>query len=112
MSYAHVNWEELPWQQGNHALEHKKISPEKSCTLLMFMPGFSDPNLCSRSHVLHILEGTLSVALGAELVRVRAGELLILEANTLHRAANEATEPCVLLAVSDPPLRLQSPSSP
>jgi mannose-6-phosphate isomerase-like protein (cupin superfamily) len=111
MSYAHVNWEEVPWQQGNHPLEHKKIAPEKSCTMLMFMPGFRDPNLCSRSHVLHILEGTLTVAMGTEIVQVRAGELLVLEANTLHRASNEAADPCVLLAVSDLSLGLQSSSS-
>jgi mannose-6-phosphate isomerase-like protein (cupin superfamily) len=111
MSHAHVNWDALPWQQGNHPLEHKKIAPEKSCTLLMFMPGFVDPNLCSRSHVLYILEGTLSVGIGDEVVRVRAGELLILEPNTLHRAQNDADQPVVLLAVSDAPLRLQSASS-
>jgi mannose-6-phosphate isomerase-like protein (cupin superfamily) len=106
MSHAHVIWDELPWQQGNHPLEHKKIAPEKSCTLLMFMPGFADPNLCSRSHVLHILEGTLSVGMENQTVRVRAGELLILEPNTLHRAANDSEEPVVLLAVSDLALRL------
>ena len=106
MSHAHVIWDELPWQQGNHPLEHKKIAPEKSCTLLMFMPGFLDPNWCPRSHVLHILEGTLSVALAEGSVQVRAGELLILEANTPHRASNEGTEPVVLLALSDAPLAL------
>jgi mannose-6-phosphate isomerase-like protein (cupin superfamily) len=111
MSHALVNWEELPWQRGNHPLEHKKIAPERSCTLLMFMPGFSDPAACPRSHVLHVLEGTLSVAIGAETVRVSAGQLLILEANTLHRAANEGPEPVVLLAISDGPLSLQSSSS-
>jgi mannose-6-phosphate isomerase-like protein (cupin superfamily) len=111
MSYAHVIWDELPWQQGNHPLEHKKIAPEKSCTLLMFMPGFCDPNLCSRSHVLQVLSGTLSVGLGDQRVRVQAGELLILEPDTLHRAQNEGDEPVVILAVSDAPLRLQSPPS-
>lgn len=106
MSYALVNWEALPWQQGNHPLEHKKIAPERSCTLLMFMPGFADPNLCSRSHVLYVLEGRLSVGIGDELVRVGAGELLILEPNTLHRAQNDAAEPVVILALSDAPLSL------
>jgi mannose-6-phosphate isomerase-like protein (cupin superfamily) len=111
MSHALVNWEELPWQRGNHPLEHKKVAPERSCTLLMFMPGFSDPNPCPRSHVLHVLEGILSLTIGAETVRVAAGELLILEANTPHRAANEGDVPVVLLAISDAALSLQSASS-
>lgn len=111
MSHALVKWEELPWQRGNHPLEHKKISPERSCALLMFMPGFSDPNPCPRSHVLHVLEGTLSLTIGAEKVRVAAGELLILEADTPHHAANESDVPVLLLAISDAPLTLHSPSS-
>lgn len=111
MGYALVNWDELPWQQGNHPLEHKKIAPESSCVLLMFMPGFRDPNLCPRSHVLHVLEGTLSVGIDQVTISVRAGELLILEPGTLHRAANDGPEPVVILAVSDGPLRLQSSSS-
>lgn len=106
-----MNWEELPWQRGNHPLEHKKIAPERSCTLLMFMPGFRDPHPCPRSHVLHVLEGTLTLAIGTETVRVAAGELLILEANTAHHAANEGDVPVLLVAISDAPLSLQSPSS-
>jgi mannose-6-phosphate isomerase-like protein (cupin superfamily) len=111
MAYALVNWDELPWQQGNHPLEHKKIAPESSCVLLMFMPGFRDPNLCPRSHVFHVLEGTLSVGIAERTLQVRPGQLLILEPGTMHRAANDGEEPVLLLAVSDAPLRLQSPSS-
>lgn len=106
MSYAHVVWDALPWQQGNHPLEHKKLAPQGTCVLLMFMPGFADPNLCTRSHVLQVLEGTLSLGLGEETLRVGPGELVLLEPNTPHRAANEGSEPVVLLAVSDLPLAL------
>jgi hypothetical protein len=101
MSATHVIWEELPWQQGNHPLEFKKVVPGRPCVLLMFMPGFADPNLCQRSHVLHVLEGRLSLELEGQRLSLGAGESCVLEAGTSHRARNDEHEPVILLALSD-----------
>lgn len=101
MSAAHVIWEDLPWERGNHSLEFKKTVPGQPCVLLMFMPGFADPNLCERSHVLHVLEGTLTLELGEQVGRYAAGETCVLPAGTAHRARNDGGEPVVLLAISD-----------
>lgn len=101
MGSKHVVWEELPWQQGNHPLEFKKVVPETPCVLLMFMPGFSDPNLCQRSHVLHVLEGRLTLELADEALRVEAGQSCVLPAGTSHRARNDDDQPVIVLALSD-----------
>jgi hypothetical protein len=101
MISTHVIWDELPWQQGNHPLEFKKVVPETPCVLLMFMPGFSDPNLCQRSHVLHVLEGLLTLELEGEVLRVAAGQSCVLPADTTHRARNDDAEPAIVLALSD-----------
>jgi mannose-6-phosphate isomerase-like protein (cupin superfamily) len=101
MSATHVVWDELPWQQGNHPLEFKKVVEGRPCVMLMFMPGFADPNLCQRSHVLHVLEGQLSLELEGQKLQLGPGECCVLAAGTSHRARNDAAEPVIVLAVSD-----------
>lgn len=101
MHDAHIVWEALDWEQGQHPLEHKKTLPGQPCVLLMFMPGFADPNLCQRSHVLHVLSGVLTLELTERVARCAAGETFVLAPGSAHRARNDGTEPVVLLAVSD-----------
>jgi len=92
---------DVPWQPGNHPLERKKVS-DGGLTLLEFAPGFSDPNVCERSHVLFVLEGTLTLELRAETVAVQAGNAFWLDRGTEHRASNRGNVPVVLFVASDP----------
>jgi quercetin dioxygenase-like cupin family protein len=91
---------DIPWQSGNHPLERKKVA-SGGLSLLEFAPGFSDPDLCRRSHVFFVLEGTLSLELQAETVSVRAGSAFWLDRGTAHRAANRGDVPVVLFVASD-----------
>ena len=100
MSEHRIPWPALDWQPGGHPLEQKKVAPGP-CTLLRFRPGFADPNLCERSHVLHVLEGTLTVELRDGVAQCSAGESLLLPKGTPHRARNDGASDVVLLAISD-----------
>jgi gentisate 1,2-dioxygenase len=100
MSEHRISWPEIAWQAGNHPLERKKVAPGP-CTLLRFGPGFADPNVCLRSHVLHVLEGTLTVALGDAETPCAAGESFVLPPGTAHQVRNDTDRDVVLLAISD-----------
>lgn len=100
MSEHRIQWAAIAWQPGNHPLEQKKVAAGP-CTLLRFAPGFADPNPCQRSHVLHVLEGTLTIALDHGEAQCCAGESFVLRPGTVHKVRNDAEIPVVLLAVSD-----------
>ena len=102
MSATHVTWEDLAWEQGNHPLEFKKTVAGRPLVLLMFMPGFVDPNPCHRSHLLHVLEGRLTLGLeGGGVEELGPGESCLLDPGTEHRARNDGDQPVVVLALSD-----------
>lgn len=101
MSERRIPWPEIPWEAGNHPLEMKKVAPGQPCTLLRFLPGFADPNICQRSHVVHVLEGVLTVELADGIDYVAAGESYVLSSGTPHRARNDSPAELLLLAISD-----------
>lgn len=104
MTDRRVPWPEIPWEAGNHPLELKKIAPGLPCVMVRFLPGFFDPNLCERSHVIYVLEGVLTLELGddgARVERCAAGESYILPRGTVHRARNDGEHDVTALLVSD-----------
>lgn len=90
----------LPWTPGTHPLERKKTSPT-GLVMLEFAPGFADPNWCSRSHVLFVVEGTLTLELRDNSVVVEAGNAYSLAPGTEHRAQNLGDRAVVAFVVSD-----------
>jgi len=101
MNERRIPWHEIPWEAGNHPLELKKVAPGRPCTLLRFLPGFVDPSPCERSHVLHVLEGVLTLELADGVDHVSAGESYVLTPGTQHRARNDSPVELLMLAVSD-----------
>ena len=69
--------------------------------LIEFAPGFEDPNVCTRSHVIYVVSGELSLALAEREQRVAAGEACWLDAGTEHRARNAGSVPVVAFIASD-----------
>jgi len=102
MAVTHVPFATMDWAPSpTHPLEHKKVAPGRSLALLRFEPGFADPNLCLRSHVLYVLQGVLDLQLEDRVERVAAGEACWLDRGSAHRAVNPGSEPAVVLIVSD-----------
>lgn len=91
----------LPWTQGGHPLERKKVGGHPAITLLEFGPGFSDPSWCQRAHVVYVLSGALTFELESGLVLLSAGECCVLDAGTAHRAQNHGDEAVVAFVASD-----------
>jgi len=101
MPFSHIDFASMPWAAGGHPLEHKKLDPASGAVLLRFAPGFADPNWCTRSHVLYVLEGTLTVEFENTSLTVDTGQACGIDAGTRHRASNGTQSDVVVLAVSD-----------
>lgn len=91
----------LGWSPGGHPLEQKRVGDDRHLVLLRFQPGFVDPHRCTRSHVLVVQEGVLTVELDDETLELHPGDALRLPRGTGHRAQNRGTSDVLVLAVSD-----------
>jgi mannose-6-phosphate isomerase-like protein (cupin superfamily) len=101
MAFSLIDFEHIPWSPGGHPLEQKKVDPNGSAVVLKFAPGFADPNWCPRSHLLFVLEGTLTLEFEHETLTVPRGQACRIDTGTQHRAANTTQQDVVLLAISD-----------
>lgn len=77
--------------------------------LIEFAPGFVDPNICVRSHVIYVLSGELSLELEERVERAGAGQACWLDAGTTHRARNDGQVPVVAFIASDFEQHLEQP---
>jgi quercetin dioxygenase-like cupin family protein len=100
MTWSLAPFDSLPWTAGAHPLESKKIA-DNGLVLLRFEPGFADPNWCERSHVLYVVQGTLSVELEHDRLELGPGQALWLEPGARHRAAVTRAQDAIVLAVND-----------
>lgn len=69
--------------------------------LIEFRPGFSDPRVCTRGHILFVLSGALGLELSDRREVVRAGECCVIDAGTPHRAFTEGDQPVEIFIASD-----------
>jgi quercetin dioxygenase-like cupin family protein len=100
MAWEHTQFDQMDWAQGNHPLEHKKVS-QGCLSVLQFEPGFSDPAWCERSHAMFVMEGTLHIEFDEETVAVGAGQSLWIDQGTRHRASVRGGPAAVVFIVSD-----------
>ncbi len=100
MGYSTANFTDIPWAQGAHPLEQKKVA-DGGMTLLQFEPGFDDPNWCERSHALFVVQGTLHLEFESETVALEAGAGIWIDPGTPHRASVRRGAPAIVFAVSD-----------
>jgi len=91
----------LPWTQGGHPLERKKVGGPPSLALLEFQPGFADPDWCRRAHIVYVISGVLTFELETGLVQIAEGEGGVIDAGTPHRAQNHGDETVVAFIASD-----------
>lgn len=96
-----VSFDTIPWSQGGHPLEQKKLTADPHFALLRFEPGFRDPSVCHRGHFLYVLQGQLSFELEDGELVVPAGHGCRLPPGCSHRAQNKGVVPVDLLIVSE-----------
>lgn len=101
MACVRIAFPDLPWSAGAHPLERKKTCGERPIVLLELAPGFADPNLCQRAHVMFVLSGLLELELAEGVQRLSAGEGCWLDRGTVHRARAHGSEPTRVFVVSD-----------
>jgi len=89
----------MPWTQGAHPLEAKKVCADGHLVQLRFEPGFEDPNWCTTGHTFFVQAGVLHLVLEDALIEVLADNGLVLTHGTAHKAANRGDEPLILLAI-------------
>lgn len=100
MAFRKGALEAQAWTQGGHPLERKKVAGDTLPILIEFQPGFVDPNLCVRGHVIYVLRGALGLELESGRERIQAGECCVIDTGTSHRAFNDGPEPVVLFIAS------------
>jgi quercetin dioxygenase-like cupin family protein len=109
VGFHRLDFDAMPWTPGTHPLERKKVALANGAALIEFAPGFVDPQLCKRGHVIYVLRGCLGLELGAETQIVFPGNCCILDSGTPHRAFTHGEVPVALFIVSaDLPLTRQS----
>jgi len=101
MACTRVAFPSLDWTAGLHPLERKKASAERPAVLIEFAPGFDDPNVCVRAHVIFVVSGTLEIILDDHSECFNVGECCWLDAGTAHRARNPGSQPVVAFIASD-----------
>jgi quercetin dioxygenase-like cupin family protein len=101
MTVTVAPFDSMPWEEGTHELERKKVVAGHSVVLIEFAPGFADPNPCERSHVLYVIQGVLELELDQGATLVRAGQCAVVEKGTRHRAKNAGRGAAVAFIVSD-----------
>ncbi|OQX67741.1 MAG: hypothetical protein B6A08_13740 [Sorangiineae bacterium NIC37A_2] len=101
MPAYHTRLEGVPFVPGGHPLEKKQLGADPKVLRLRFEPGFEDPNVCERGHVILVEQGTLSIELDGEVLTAEKGEVVRLTPGTRHRAANRSSVPTELLIISD-----------
>lgn len=94
-----VPFPSLDWSPGPHPLERKK-GPVGNVVLLEFAPAFEDPTWCPRGHVIYVVSGELELQLRDGCARAAAGEALLVQKGTEHRARNPGRLPVILLVIS------------
>jgi quercetin dioxygenase-like cupin family protein len=108
MACTRIAFPALTWSPGLHPLERKKTSAERPAVMIEFAPGFDDPNVCVRAHVIFVVRGTLDIVLDEGTQRFGEGECCWLDAGTRHRACNPGAEPVVAFIASDVEVRLDA----
>jgi quercetin dioxygenase-like cupin family protein len=90
----------LPWTAGGHPLERKKSGGADLPILIEFAPGFRDPHVCTRGHVIYVIAGALGLELSDRHEVVEAGACCVLDSGTPHRAYTDGPAPVLLFIVS------------
>jgi hypothetical protein len=101
VAFTRLAFPSLPFAQGVHPLERKKLAAHPSVALLEFAARFADPNWCTRAHVFHVIQGELTLELDVAREVLRAGDACVIDAGTRHRAMNAGGDPVALFAMSD-----------
>jgi hypothetical protein len=102
MAVTRLPFPALAWAQSpTHPLEMKKVLAGSAAALLRFAPGFADPNLCERSHVLYVVSGVLELELPDRVERIAAGEGCWIDRGSRHRARNPGLEDTIVFIASE-----------
>jgi mannose-6-phosphate isomerase-like protein (cupin superfamily) len=101
MACVRAAFDAMAWQPGAHPLERKKVCEARPLALLELAPGFSDPQVCRRSHVIYVLQGLLELQLDAGVERFEAGQCCWIDAGTVHRARNAGDQVLIIFVASD-----------
>jgi len=104
MAVHSVDWEALEWTTLRKGVERKAFSGAGSTLALhRLWPGHElSPHAHPHEQVVYILAGEVDFHVGDEVVRLKAGGLLVVPPNVTHYAEIVGTEPVLNLDVFTP----------
>lgn len=107
---GYTHWKDLPIDESfkygeRHGVSDVLDSENMRCSVIQFNPGDRGPlhyhNEDQEEYYI-VLEGTLDITLGDEVVEADEGTIVYTPPGTQHFPKNNTDEPAVLLALSSP----------
>lgn len=105
-----THWEELPVDESfeygeRHGVSDEFDSENMRCSIIQFNPGDRGPlhyHEDPQEEYYVVIDGTLDITMGEEVVEAEEGTVLYTPPGTQHFPENNTDEPAVLLAMSSP----------
>ena len=95
-----VDLNALPWQSPGPGIRFKAfVRGAHRVRVMELSPGFEEGDWCTRAHAVHVLDGTFTLRLRDGELRLRAGDVAVLDSipEHAHRASVGAGESARLL---------------
>lgn len=104
MSLNTLHWDHLEWTPVREGVDRKAISGNGATVALhRLMPGHSpNPHSHVYEQIVYIMSGEVDFHVGDEVVRLRAGGMLVVPPNVVHYAEVLGSEPVLNLDVFTP----------
>ncbi|MGI9542224.1 MAG: cupin domain-containing protein [Cyclobacteriaceae bacterium] len=100
MSYK-IDFSSLDWTQKPGAQQKEVIFGENKMRLLELDDSFVEQTWCEKGHYGYVLEGTLSIVFGGELVTFNAGDGMVIPSGTKHKAVVASGDKAVLMLLEE-----------
>ena len=85
-------WDAIAWETAAPGLRTKTaLCGAKKLRLVEFGAEFVEPDWCTRGHTGLVLEGEMELNVDGRLLRLRAGDALMLPGGEQHRHRHHAT---------------------
>jgi quercetin dioxygenase-like cupin family protein len=87
-----VAWGAIPWEAGAPGVRSKTVvRGGKKLRLVEFTSAFVEPDWCTRGHAGLVLEGEMELNVDGRVVRLRAGDALMVPSGEAHRHRHHGT---------------------
>lgn len=99
-----IHWDDVEWEKVREGVDRKAISGEAATMALhRLMPeNEANPHQHPHEQIAYIMSGEVDFHVGDDVVRLRAGGVVVVPPNTMHYAVVIGDEPVLNLDIFTP----------